>query len=69
MENRKQKKLPKILLRIGIILFLFIAVLLLGVRFYFRFPVSSYYKTSEKAFLIPGLKYGFIAQGLAYEDG
>ena len=69
MENRKQKKLPKILLRIGIILFLFIAVLLLGVRFYFRFPVSSYYKTSEKAFLIPGLKDGFIAQGLAYEDG
>lgn len=38
---------------------------------YFRLPVSSYYKVSNKTFKIPGISDGFIAQGITLipEDG
>ena len=42
-----------------------VLVLLLGIRGYFRIPVSEYYKNSEKAFVIPGLSDGMTHQGLA----
>lgn len=42
-------------------------ILLLGVRLYFRLPVSAYYKASEKGFLIPGCSDNFVAQGIAYD--
>lgn len=46
----------------------FICLLLGGMRAYFRFPLSNYYKASEKAFLIPGLKDNFVPQGLYYNE-
>ncbi len=46
----------------------FVILLLLGVRVYFRLPVSAYYGNSEKAFVIPGLSDGMIHQGLAYDS-
>lgn len=45
-----------------------VLVLLLGIRGYFRIPVSEYYKNSEKAFIIPGLSDGMTHQGLAYDS-
>lgn len=45
---------------------LLLLVLLCG-RCYFRFPVSEYYRNSEKTFVIPGLSDGMIVQGLAYD--
>lgn len=57
------KKLIKVLLGILIVLF----VLVFGVRIYFRAPVHNYYKISKKAFVIPGIKNGFIAQGISYD--
>ena len=51
------------------IIFIIIAAILLffvGVRLFFRLPVSEYYKRSEKAFVIPEYDKGFIAQGLSY---
>ncbi len=45
-----------------------VLVLLLGIRGYFRIPVSEYYKNSEKAFVIPGLSDGMTHQGLAYDS-
>lgn len=69
MEKKQQKNWLKTLLKTGVLALLIIAVFLLGVRLYFRLPVSSYYKASEKAFLIPGLKEGFVAQGLTYDEG
>lgn len=44
-----------------------VLLLLLAVRLYFRLPVSSYYRNSEKTFVIPGLSDGMIVQGLAYD--
>ncbi len=54
------KKLAKIL----IIILIFIAVFLAGVRLYFRLPVRDYYSASEKGFVIPGTSDGFISQGI-----
>lgn len=45
-----------------------VLLLLLGIRLYFRLPVSEYYKNSEKSFVIPGLSDGMIHQGLAYDS-
>ena len=45
-----------------------VLLLLLGIRGYFRLPVSGYYRNSEKAFVIPGLSDGMIHQGLAYDS-
>ncbi len=35
---------------------------------YFRLPVLSYYRASEKAFVIPEINSGYIAQGLCYDE-
>lgn len=45
----------------------FFLMLILGIRIYFRLPVSAYYKNSEKAFVIPGVSDGMVHQGLAYD--
>ena len=50
------------------VLLLLIALLLLGVRLYFRLPLSDYYRASEVAFRIPGLSEGFIPQGLDFDE-
>ena len=56
-----------------LIIALAIAAIVVAVFFgavigYFKLPVSGYYKASEKAFEIPGLSDGFIAQGISYDD-
>lgn len=56
-----------------LIIALAIAAIVVAVFFgavigYFKIPVSGYYKASEKAFEIPGLSDGFIAQGISYDD-
>lgn len=58
------KKWQKVL----IIAVALIALFLLAVRLYFRIPVRDYYKASEKAFVIPEYNYGYVAQGLAYDE-
>ena len=45
-----------------------VAIVLLCAIGYFRLPVSAYYSASEKAFIIPGLSEGFIAQGISYDE-
>ena len=47
---------------------LFIGLVLLGGRIYFRLPVKAYYAASEAAFAIPGLSDGFVPQGLAFDE-
>lgn len=46
----------------------FVILVLVGARAYFRLPVSRYYQASEKGFVIPGLKDGFVPQGLDFDD-
>ncbi len=58
------KKLLKV---IGCIVVI-IALFFLGVIGYFRLSVSSYYKASQKEFLIPSIDDGFVAQGLSYDE-
>lgn len=68
--NEKKKKSPiRIIATILIILVALVGIVFLGARLYFRIPVSDYYSASEKAFEIPGLSDGFIAQGLCYAEG
>lgn len=69
MTPAKKKKTwwQILLITLGCLL-LFIGLFLFGARLYFRLPVSDYYKASEKTFVIPGIKDGFVAQGLAYDN-
>ncbi|MCR5189573.1 MAG: hypothetical protein K6C97_11615 [Treponema sp.] len=62
------KKIKKILLIIVISLVALFLILLIGMRIYFRAPVSSFYKVSDKAFVIPGTNKGFVSQGLTYSE-
>lgn len=63
---QKRKLHPIIIILISLILF--VAVVLIAARCYFRIPVSDYYRASEKAFIIPGTNDGFIAQGIEYDS-
>ncbi len=45
-----------------------VLIVLIGARGYFRIPVASYYRNSEKTFVIPGLSEGMIVQGLDYDS-
>lgn len=70
VEAKTKKKMPKALKVCLIILAVIVGlalVLVIGVRMYFRLPVSDYYKNSEKAFVIPGLSDGMTHQGLCYD--
>lgn len=66
-EKKKMSVGKRILLTVGIVLAAILFVLL-AVRLYFRLPVWSYYRASEKGFEIPGLSDGFVPQGLDYDD-
>lgn len=72
MSQKKQltggQKALRVLVIVLCTLIALVLLLLVGVRAYFRIPVSEYYKNSEKAFVIPGLSDGMIHQGLAYDD-
>ncbi|MBQ0059066.1 MAG: hypothetical protein KBS83_03780 [Lachnospiraceae bacterium] len=62
------KKAIKVVGIILSVLVLLVAILLVGVRIYFKGSVSSYYKEADKAFVIPGLNSGFIPQGIHYDE-
>ncbi len=69
MEKTAKKKNPiRVLLIVLACVAGFVALVLLAARIYFRAPVHAYYRQSEKAFVIPGLSDGFIAQGISYDD-
>lgn len=68
---QKKKSEPKariVIARILAVLISVIALFMLGVRLYFRIPVQSYYKASDKAFAIPGLSSGMVPQGLDFVE-
>ncbi|MBP5654564.1 MAG: hypothetical protein J6X33_03525 [Clostridiales bacterium] len=63
----KKRKVPVIVkILVGIVIF--IVIVLLGARLYFRIPVSSYYQASDKGFKIPGLAEGLVPQGIAWDE-
>ena len=57
----------KVFITLGVFIGIIILIVI-GAVCYFRIPVHDYYKNSEKAFVIPGLNDGFIAQGLSYDE-
>lgn len=67
-KQKKKKKLWQKALIALISAALATGIILLCAVGYFRLPVNAYYKASEKAFEIPGLSDGFIAQGIAYDE-
>ena len=63
----KRRKVPVIVkILIGIVLFLLLAML--GIRLFFRIPVTDYYRASEKGFKIPGLAQGLVPQGISWDE-
>lgn len=65
--EKKKTSWHKVLLTVLCVIVCLVLLLLIGVRMYFRLPVSSYYGASEKGFKIPGIADGFIAQGISYD--
>lgn len=63
----KIKKRTRCFLIVLLSIVLFVTVAVLGVRAYFRLPVTSYFQASEKAFIIPDINKGFVPQGLCYD--
>lgn len=61
-------KFLNIIIKIIVVLIFIMIILLLGIRLYFRIPVQNYYKTSKKAFEIPGLSDGMVPQGLDFVE-
>ncbi len=49
MSKKTGSKAKKVIVTILVVLVALIAIVLIGARIYFRAPVSSYYKASEKA--------------------
>lgn len=68
-KQKSGSKLKKALLTILIVLVALVALVFIGARIYFRAPVTSYYKASEKAFVIPGLMDGMVPQGFDIVEG
>lgn len=66
MVRKSGSKAGKAVITILIVLVALVVIVFVGARIYFRAPVSSYYKASEKAFVIPGLMDNMVAQGLDY---
>ena len=62
----KKKAWQKLFIALGIAAIV-IVVFFGAVIGYFRISVSEYYKASEKAFEIPGISDGFVAQGISYD--
>ena len=65
-EKKSGSKLKKGLLTFAFCLVALAVLVLTGARLFFRVPVRSYYRASEKAFVIPGLSETMIPQGLDY---
>jgi len=67
MSIKSLKVWQKTLIIIACVL-AFLGVAVLGAITYFKLPVSSYYKASEKAFVIPDLDDDFVPQGFHYDS-
>lgn len=68
MSKNKSKKTLIIVLTAFASLIAVLGIAVLGFIGYFRLSVNGYYKASEKAFKIPGLNDGFVAQGMHYDE-
>jgi hypothetical protein len=73
-EIKNETAITKVLKAIIVVLGIFVilvALVFLGAQLYFGVPVLDYYRSSEKAFVIPGLSDNMVPQGLDYleEDG
>ena len=69
MAKNKSVSRPKKILAGFIISVVAVAIVVLVTgRLYFRIPAQDYYKASTKAFLIPGLSDGLVAQGIDYVE-
>ena len=66
MSKKTGSKAKKAVITVLIVLVALVAIVFIGARIYFRAPVSSYYKASEKAFVIPGLMDNMVPQGFDY---
>ncbi len=60
-------KAKKVLLTVLLVIIALVAIVFIGARIYFRAPVNSYYKASQKAFVIPGLTDNLVPQGFDLE--
>ncbi len=69
MSKKKKQRTMGSVLR-GFLLFLLglIVLVIIGANIYFKAPVMSYYKASEKAFEIPDIHKGFVPQGITYDE-
>ncbi len=65
---KRRNSIPLVIIRILCCIIAFVLLLLLGVRLWFRLPVTDYYRNSESSFIIPGLSDGMTHQGLAYDE-
>ena len=68
-ETKNDTVATKILRVIAVVLGIFVALValvFLGAQLYFGVPVIDFYKSSEKAFVIPGLRDNMVPQGLDY---
>ncbi|MBQ7339596.1 MAG: hypothetical protein IJW43_01940 [Clostridia bacterium] len=63
-----KRKFLKRLVVILLSIILGLGVILGGAIAYFRLPVSAYYKASEKAFIIPDIKNGYVPQGIHFDE-
>ena len=69
-DNKKVKPKHSTARKVILGLVIFFAVfdlILLGVRLYFRLPISDYYEHSKAEFEIPDIHRGFVAQGLSLD--
>ena len=66
MSQKSGSKLKKALICFAASAVALTVIVLTSARLYFRIPVRSYYRASEKAFAIPGLSDNMIPQGLDY---
>lgn len=66
MSKKTGSKAKKAVITVLIVLVALVAIVFIGARIYFRAPVSSYYKASEKVFVIPGLMDNMVPQGFDY---
>ena len=68
-EVKNETAITKVLKAIIVVLGVFIilvALVFLGAQLYFRVPVIDFYRSSEQAFVIPGLRDNMVPQGLDY---
>ncbi|MBO4680995.1 MAG: hypothetical protein J5623_03755 [Clostridiales bacterium] len=65
-QGKTSSKQKKALIATVIVIVAIAVLVLVGARLFFRVPVISYYRASEKAFKIPGLFENMVPQGLDY---